>query len=88
MTKDEFFKKFALESSLAVLTLDEADDITSDMYELLLKYREYSELDFFNEHELTREEFLEFMDDYADVVINRMKSHKKFIKKMREQIKG
>lgn len=87
MTKDEFIRLHPLDASLAILALDEADDLTSDMYQLSLEYRDGNELDFFYDNEITREEFFELMDYYADIVIARMKQYKIFIRKMRKAIK-
>ncbi|HEH9663702.1 hypothetical protein GVX81_00660 [[Haemophilus] felis] len=84
MTKDEFFAKHQLEGSLAILDLDANDDQSEFCYNALLYYREYP-LDeciaLFSEEKMSEKEFVEWMLDELNWIIQRAKNAKRFIKK-------
>lgn len=94
MNKNEFFKKYHLEGSLAILDLDANDDQSQFCHQALLEYRELP-LDTFlaeysDDEDMTESEFIELMLDELEWIIRRAKNAKRFVKKrqktMREEI--
>lgn len=88
MTKDEFVKKYREELSQIILELDENDDQSSELYDLVLGYRACSlgllmeEFNFDSEKEM-----LEYLIDEFDGQILRAARAKDFFKKRLKTIK-